>query len=217
MRKEQQHTPIPAVAAEGGNASAHGTGSEAKGGDAGQRSAGPGGRGGHAHVFGNYSRAEGGRGGRGGVGPGGPGGDVVVLGDGIFSAGGDGGEASQADGRGGRGGMPHSAALAMLSKVGIDIKRAHMRAPYWLPNTIPGSGGHGSDTVQYLARRLVIEELKLRYFTEVGRNAGRVDIWYDRVVVPLDWLNEQLSANGHLWTAKIVDFEYEFSDSCRTT
>lgn len=212
MKKEEQHTPLPIAAAPGGDARVYGERSVAIGGDAGPAASSPGGRGGHAHVLGNNSRAEGGRGGRGGAGQGGPGGDVVVQGDSIFSGGGDGGEANQLDGRGGRGGMPHTAALAMLSRIGFNISHVHMKSPYWLPNTLPGSGGQGPDTAQYRARRLIVEELKLQYFADAGRHETRVDVWYDRDVVPIEWLNGQLHAQGHRWSTDIVDHEYAFFD-----
>lgn len=213
--KGVQHTPTATQGAPGGDARVDGHSSEAIGGDAGQSVIGPGGRGGHAIVRGNNSRAIGGRGGRGGLGPGGNGGDALATGDNSVSFGGDGGEANQADGRGGRGGMPNVHALAAMVEdfgVVLDISRVHMRAPYWVPNTIPGSGGHGADSIQHKARRLILEELKVRYFADHGRSVDRVEVWYDREVVPLDWLNLRLQTDGHAWSVSVVDHEYEFSD-----
>lgn len=89
-------------------------------------------------------------------------------------------------------------------------RRPHMRWPYYEPITEPGRGGDAPDTPQYKARRLIVEQLKKRYFS---LRALPLDMaWWDREVVPLAWINEQLEANKHLWRASIVDDEYEFFD-----
>lgn len=208
MRKTVEDKAPQQRGGSGGDASVEGDSSTAIGGDAGDAVIGPGGPGGLARVVGDNSRAEGGRGGRGGLGPGGPGGHAEVFGDGMSSFGGDGGEASQADGRGGRGGLPHIKAFEALG-----IPRRRMKLPYWAPNKVPGRGGDSSDTIQHTARRLILEELKLLYFARHGRGTDRISVWYDREFVPLNWLNQQLRADGHQWTVSVVDEEYEFRDS----
>lgn len=205
MKKIAKHKTSNSRGAAGGDASVEGDSSVAIGGNAGDAVIGPGGPGGAARVVGRNSRAEGGRGGRGGIGTGGPGGSAEAFGDNMFVGGGDGGEASQADGRGGRGGLPHRIAFEMFG-----VPRREMKHPYWEPNLVPGRGGDSADTPQYCARRLILEEHKLRYFAMIGESAKRIDVWFDRDVVPLAWLNEQLKADGHLWFAQIVDQEYEF-------
>jgi hypothetical protein len=58
--------------------------------------------------------------------------------------------------------------------------------------------------------------LKERYFIETGIEPRDTDtVWYDRMVVPLDWLNETLRIRGHRWTVSVIDGEYEFADSQR--
>lgn len=193
----------------GGDASVIGDGSRAMGGDAGDSVIGDGGRGGDASVQGSRSVAIGGQGGRGGIGPGMPGGDVSIESDNVIGIGGQGGEASQPDGRGGRGGRA-SASPYFESWLGGGARRPHMRRPYGEPNNDYGSGGDAPDTPQYKARRLIIESLKERYFKERSRPIQ--DVWYDRDLVDLAWLNRQLSAGRHRWTVKIVDSEYEFAD-----
>jgi hypothetical protein len=83
-----------------------------------------------------------------------------------------------------------------------------MRWPYFEPITEPGRGGDAPDTPQYKARRLIVERIKARYFAQKGLPLD--DVWYDREIVPLAWLNEQLKAHDHLWRASVVDDEYEF-------
>jgi len=87
---------------------------------------------------------------------------------------------------------------------------AHMRWPYFEPIAEPGRGGDAPDTPQYMARRLTLEVLKRRYFRL--KYLPLDDVWWDRKVVPLPWLNEQLKADGHQWRASIVADEYEFRD-----
>ena len=70
--------------------------------------------------------------------------------------------------------------------------------------------GDAADTPQYKARRIIVELLKRSYFRAKGLRLA--DVWWDRTVVPMDWLNEQLRSQGHRWQASIVDDEYEFSD-----
>lgn len=155
-------------------------------------------------MFGNRSVALGGQGGRGGIGPGGPGGDAMVDSDDMFRVGGQGGEANQADGRGGRGGLSYE-----LSSFGLP-RHPHMRRPYGEPNYEPGRGGDAPDTPQYKARRLIIEDLKARYFN--AKPLSSDNIWYDRVKVSTDWLNEQLLSEGHRWRVSIEADEYTFED-----
>jgi len=96
----------------------------------------------------------------------------------------------------------------------LGIRRvAHMRQPYYEPITEPGRGGDAPDSPQYKARRLIVEQIKKRYFVRQGLPLD--EVWWDREVVPLAWINEQLEADGHLWRANIVDDEYEFSDVSR--
>jgi hypothetical protein len=85
-----------------------------------------------------------------------------------------------------------------------------MRWPYGEPVTDPGRGGDSPDTPQYKARRIIIEELKARFFAE--RRLPQEEVWWDRDVVPLEWINGELAAAGHKWRAAVVDDEYEFSD-----
>lgn len=138
----------------------------------------------------------------------GKGGDGFAVGDNSFSAGGQGGESSQPGGRGGRGGrahMPDDLAGLLGSR-----RRAHMRWPYYEAVTEPGRGGDAPDTPQYKARRLIVEELKKRYF--VNRGLPLYEVWWDREVVSLAWINEQLEVGGYRWRASVLDDEYEFVD-----
>jgi hypothetical protein len=195
------------VGGRGGDAEVEGDDSSAEGGEGGQAVISDGGRGGDAKVAGNRSVAIGGKGGRGGVGPGQRGGDAIVTQDSVFSVGGQGGEASQADGRGGRGGRAHLAIAAGVQD------RGHIKPPYGKPHTEPGRGGDAPDTPQYVARKLIVMALKERYYIEKEIEPRDPDtVWYDRVVVPLDWLNATLDLRGHKWTVSIVDKEYEFTD-----
>lgn len=192
----------------GGDANVHGEDSSAKGGPGGDAVVGDGGDGGHATVAADRSHALGGRGGRGRIGPGGQGGDAYVTRSNAFVAGGQGGEASQVGGRGGRGGlafMPDELAQHIGTR-----RPAHMRWPYYEPVTEPGRGGDSPDTPQYKARRLIVEQIKMRYFGRL--NLPLNEVWWDREVVSLAWINEQLEADGHLWRASVFDDEYEFSD-----
>lgn len=187
----------------GGHASVNGESSIAQGGDGGDAVIGDGGHGGDARVDGNNSEARGGQGGRGGVDPGGRGGDAMAAGSNTFAVGGQGGEASQSDGRGGRGGRSYMPWL-------FGDKRLHMRLPYGEVNNYPGRGGDSVDTPQYKARRLIVENLKERYFR--AKSLPMEDVWYDREIVGLDWLNERIKAEGHRWQVSLVDSEYEFTD-----
>lgn len=182
----------------GGDASVEGNDSFAEGGGGGEAVIGDGGRGGDARVKGVRSFGKGGQGGRGGVVAGQPGMDVEAFGDNMFVAGGTGGEAPQADGRGGRGGPSYVAG-----------QRSTMKLPYWAPNNFPGRGGDGVDTVQYTARRLIVEDLKARHLNL--RPFSSDDIWYDRTT-SADRLNELLEDAGHRWRVRIVSGEYEFWD-----
>lgn len=220
----------------GGNAGdsiAVGDGSYAEGGNGGDAGGGVGGDGGSAHAIGKDSVAVGGKGGRGGRGKGGPGMCVVVMQEGVRGYGGDGGESSQHDGRGGRGG-----AAPMMSAFGAEFaRRAGMRLQYGMLNIFPGRGGDSPDTPQYKARRLIVEQFKAKYFIQHGiptegaaapnssdmlpvewRQALMTkcsDVWYDREIVPLVWINEQLHQAGHKWSATIEAQEYVFVDvSC---
>lgn len=199
------------IAPRGGDATAVGDGSHARGGDAGDSTSGPGGRGGDASVVGNNSSAAGGRGGRGGVEPGMPGGDAHADSDHMNVYGGQGGEAPQYDGRGGRGGRPADPEFGSI--LGIKARPRHMRWPYDEPVTEPGRGGDGADTPQYKARRIIVEHIKACYFA--ARGLPRDDVWWDRGVVPLNWINSELAAAGHRWRVALVDDEYEFSDVVR--
>lgn len=225
----------------GGDAFVKGDNSTAEGGEGGDAVLGDGGDGGKAIVDADNSRARGGRGGRGGIGPGGPGGDAHVVRDQAayerllnekeedvvepggrgghafvvgenpgdsLAVGGDGGEACQADGRGGRGGRAFMPA-ELRELLGIPDRR-HMRWPYFEPITEPGRGGDAADTPQYKARRLIIERLKRRYFRE--RDLESSEAWWDREVVPLHWLREQILRDGHRWAIAVVADEYEFTD-----
>lgn len=199
--------PIRGTGGAGGNAEVDGDDSSAEGGAGGQAVIGDGGRGGHARVIGNRSGALGGKGGRGGLGPGQPGMDVLVEQDNAFSVGGQGGEASQADGRGGRGGRAH------LGNIWGGPDRGHIKPPYGRPQTEPGRGGDAPDTPRYMARKLIVIALKERYFIAKGVAPLDADaVWYDRTIVPLDWINETLRMRGHRWRVAIADQEYEFTD-----
>jgi hypothetical protein len=192
----------------GGNAYAEGDYSSADGGDAGDSTTGPGGDGGDAHAQGVHSVAVGGRGGRGGVGKGGSGMDALALQDNVAYYGGDGGESSQQDGRGGRGGSAQ-----VMEVFGAEFaRRARMKLPYGAPNNFPGRGGDSPDSPQHKARRLIVERIKAQYFVDHQVPAGGDDVWYDRRVVPLDWIVRQLDAAGHKWIVEIEDEEYVFTD-----
>lgn len=198
----------------GGRAQVDGNHCSAEGGAGGEAGPGIGGDGGDATVRGDHARAIGGKGGRGGIGPGGRGGDAHIASDrpefvsNLLVVGGDGGEASQPDGRGGRGGRAGAPPDAREA-FGLS-DRAHMRWPYFEPITEPGRGGDEPDTPQYMARRLILEELKKRYLADRGMSFA--DVWWERAGIPLDWLNEQLSVYGHRWRVTILADEYEFTD-----
>jgi hypothetical protein len=190
----------------GGDAQVEGDRSFARGGVGGEGvtgSGGRGGRGGHARVFGDGISAIGGKGGRAGIGDGMPGHDVPGECVGDLIIGGMGGEASQRGGRGGRGGR----------SPGIEQFGHHVKLPYGAPNNEPGRGGDAPDTPQYMARRIIVEQLKECYLAQ--RGLGSIEAWSDREVVPLEWINEQLRTEGHRWCASVVDHEYEFLD-CQT-
>lgn len=137
------------------------------------------------------------------------GGDSFGYGDSSGAVGGQGGEADQPDGRGGRGGrsiLPPEVREAL----GLGPDRGHMKWPYFEPINEPGRGADRPDTPQYMARRLIVERLKARY---LAQNRLTVDsVWYDREVVPMGWLNSELVADGHQWSAAIVDLEYQFTN-----
>jgi hypothetical protein len=221
--------------ADGGNAHAEGDHSYAEGGAAGDSTTGIGGDGGHAHAVGRNSIAIAGNGGRGGVGKGGRGMDVVTLQEDVTSYGGHGGESNQYDGRGGRGGLS-----PMLTEMfGTEFaRRASMKLPYGALNTFPGRGGDTPDTPQYMARRLIVERAKANYYAETNTptegaitandggffhimpaewkqalTAKYSDVWYDREFVPLSWINQQVSQEGHKWTVSVEAGEYVFIDN----
>lgn len=195
----------------GGDADVDGDDSSAEGGDGGQAVIGDGGRGGDARVTGNRSSATGGKGGRGGVGPGQRGGDVHIAQDNVTSVGGQGGEASQADGRGGRGGRSHLP-QSLTQLLGF-TDRGHIKPPYGRQHTEPGRGGDAADTPQYTSRKLIVMALKERYFIEADIEPRDFDtVWYDRVIVPMDWLNKTLAVRGHGWRVSVIDQEYDFAD-----
>jgi hypothetical protein len=140
--------------------------------------------------------------------PGAPGGEAHVIGDNAGCFGGEGGEAMQADGRGGRGGVAQG-----LEFFGYSERHARMKMPYGEANNFPGRGGDAPDTLQHMARRLTIEDLKLRYFIGHGVTvADQHHVWYDREEVPLNWINRQLEVEGHRWRAAVVADEYVFED-----
>lgn len=188
----------------GGSAHVLGNDSSATGGRGGDAVVGSGGNGGEANVIGDRSTAIGGEGGRGGIGNGQPGGNVALEQDDAFAAGGQGGEASQPDGRGGRGGRAYQVHRF------FDLPyRPHMKAPYWSPQTEFGRGGDAPDSPQYLARRLIVEGIKANQLHATALFTN--DVWYDRTVSS-DILNLHLARDGHLWRVTVVDHEYEFSD-----
>lgn len=110
-----------------------------------------------------------------------------------MTAGGQGGEASQPDGRGGRGG--HAYVGYDLARPGAAARPAHMRWPYYEPITEAGRGGDAPDTPQYKVRRLIVEQIKKKYFAQHGLPFD--EVWWDREIVPLTWINEQIGADGH--------------------
>ncbi len=64
-----------------------------------------------------------------------------------------------------------------------------------------------------MARKLIIMALKERYFMAKSIELCDQDtIWYDRTIVPLDWLNGTLKLRGHKWRVGVVDGEYEFTE-----
>jgi hypothetical protein len=194
----------------GGHAEATGDDSNAVGGPGGEGVIGNGGPGGSARVYANRSVGIGGPGGRAGVGDGQPGGDVFVEHNDTYAAGGGGGESSQMDGRGGRGGLPGG---PPESVPGAAFERRRMKLPYGRENAEPGRGGDAADSLQYKARKLIIMDFKKRYF--VAKSIAEADpdhIWYDREIVPLEWLNKTLEMHGFQWRVSVVALEYEFAD-----
>lgn len=197
--------PKHEIGARGGHAIAEGEFSTAIGGDAGPPGPKPGGRGGDARATKRGSTVIGGPGGRGGAVEGMPGMDVsddLVSDDamGVYIEGGMGGEAPQLDGRGGRGGLPPNCGI-----------RWHLKRPYWSDNVfIPGRGGDGEDSLQYRARRLIVEMIKAeylhapRYFT--------TEVWYERDAVPIEVINASLAKMGMNWQVSIEDGEYVMHD-----
>ena len=117
-----------------------------------------------------------------------------------YIEGGMGGEASQVDGRGGRGGLAPGA-----DRLFGRFVRPHMKRPYW-GEVEPGRGGDAPDTIQYQARRLIVEMIKAehmaapRYFT--------TSVWYERDAVPIDVINASLHARGVNWRVALEDHEY---------
>ncbi|WP_143010721.1 hypothetical protein [Cupriavidus necator] len=92
--------------------------------------------------------------------------------------------------------------------------RGHLKPPYGQPQLEPGRGGDAPDSPQYMARKLIIMALKERYFIAKSIESHDSDvIWYDRTIVPLDWLNDTLKLRGHKWRVSLVDGEYEFTDN----
>lgn len=140
---------------------------------------------------------------------GGHGGDGFAIGDDSSVVGGQGGEGSQLSGRGGRGGRSfnHDATNQIFGP----RRPAHLKWPYYEPVTEPGRGGDAPDTPQYKARRIIIEHFKKQYFAQ--RCLPIAEAWWDRDVVPLAWINERLQDDGHRWSARVVDDEYEFTDT----
>lgn len=134
--------------------------------------------------------------------------ESFAVGENSFVAGGQGAESSQADGRGGRGGRAYMDDETR-ERLGLPARR-HMRWPYYEPITEPGRGGDAPDTPQYKARRLIVERLKRWYFHQ--KSLPLAEAWWDRDVVPLDWINERLASGGHRWRVAVVDDEYEFTD-----
>lgn len=214
---------------DGGHATVAADRGHARGGPGGRGGVHPGGKGGDAHILPDHASLEDripvgprdtyisidgkilalARGGQNGD-EGGGGGDAYTVGGDSFVAGGQGGEAPQGDGRGGRGGQtPIPDSFAQL--MGMRRRPAHMRWPYYEPVTEPGRGADGADTPQYKARRLIVEQIKRRYFARQGLPLD--EVWWDRAVVPITWINEQLEAEGHQWRTSVVDDEYEFSDN----
>lgn len=195
--------------ARGGNATAEADLSTAIGGDAGASGPEPGGRGGDARATKPAVTVVGGKGGRGGAVEGMPGMDVTDhgFGDGTIGGrieGGMGGEAPQLDGRGGRGGLtPGSAMLDLLSG---RPTRPHMKRPYWDDGQVEyGRGGDGQDSLQYRARRLIVEMIKAEF---LGASSHfTTEVWYDRSV-SVDVINESLARRGMDWRVSIEDNEY---------
>ena len=198
----------------GGHAIATDNGSTAIGGDAGFPSNMPGGRGGDARATLPQSTIVGGRGGRGGISEGMPGMDVsdegqTIGGANLYIEGGMGGEASQLDGRGGRGGQAPSSHI--IDQLLGRSARAHMKRPYWPDDRIEyGRGGDAPDTPQYRARRLIVEMIKAecvgarQYFT--------TEVWYERDAVSMDVINNGLALLGMSWRAALDDHEYVFGE-----
>jgi hypothetical protein len=114
-------------------------------------------------------------------------------------------------------------------------RRAGMKLPYGAKNTFPGRGGDSLDTPQHMARRSIVENIKRSYFLVHGiPTEGSMtqednmfplppewqqvftgkfsDVWYDRTVVPLTWINEQVQRRGNLWHVIIEADEYVFID-----
>jgi hypothetical protein len=123
--------------------------------------------------------------------------------------GGMGGEAPQLDGRGGRGGLaPHS---ALLDLVLSQPTRPHLKRPYWGDGHVEyGSGGDGQDSLQYRARRLIIEMIKAEHLGASGYFTTQV--WYERDAVPLEAINAALADMKMNWRVSIDDYEYVMRD-----
>jgi hypothetical protein len=124
--------------------------------------------------------------------------------------GGMGGEAPQLDGRGGRGGLAgHSLEFNGWLRRST---RPHMGRPYWGDSEIEyGRGGDGKDSVQYRARRLIVEMIKAEYLR--APNYFCTTVWYERDAVPLDVINASLARRGMNWRVSITDHEYVMHDA----
>jgi hypothetical protein len=159
-----------------------------------QSSAGRGGDGGGAKVVGNRGTAIGGPGAPPGkYGRGGDGGSAEVHGDDALAA-------------GGAGGAPGEDNLwRPPAKSGYEIAQRALGRPV---DPFFRQFGRGAPGAGYQPKLEIVEQLRLAYFNQ--NSIPPKTIFEDIEAVPLDFLNNQLSARSQDWRVRIIDDEYEF-------
>ena len=73
-----------------------------------------------------------------------------------------------------------------------------------------GRGGDGADSLQYRARRLIVEMIKAEYLGALAY--FNTEVWYEREAVPLESINASLAAMKMNWRVSIDDYEYVMHD-----
>jgi hypothetical protein len=153
---------------------------------------GAGGKGGTASVGGN-GVAIGGPGGHAGkYGKGGDGGSAHVHGDGV-AAGGAGGSASE-DG-----------IWRAPAKSGYEIYQRSQGLPV---DPMLRNFGRGGASPGYEPKLKIVEQIRVNYFR--SHSLPFKSTFADINAVPLDYVNQELKAQGEDWRARIVDNDYEF-------